>query len=44
MNKVLKENGAEDKSIDYVKFINEAITKAQKQALVRKSDIKTLKR
>jgi hypothetical protein len=39
MNKVLAENGAEDKKIDYVQYINDAIAKAQKSAPIRKSDI-----
>jgi len=44
MNKILKDNGAEDKKIDYVAFVNEAIEKAKVNALVRKSDLKTLKK
>ena len=44
MNDVLVKNGAEDKEIDYVKFINDAIAKAQKNAPVRKSDLKSLKK
>lgn len=44
MNDVLVKNGAEDKKIDYVKFINDAIAKAQKNAPVRKSDLKSLKK
>lgn len=43
MNQVLAERGAADKKIDYVQYINEAIAKAQKNAPVRKSDVKTLK-
>lgn len=43
MNKILKDNGAEEKKIDYVAFVNEAIEKAKLNALVRKSDLKTLK-
>ena len=43
MNQVLAERGAADKEIDYVQYINEAIAKAQKNAPVRKSDVKTLK-
>ena len=43
MNQVLAERGAVDKKIDYVQYINEAIAKAQKNAPVRKSDVKTLK-
>jgi phosphopantetheine adenylyltransferase len=39
MNKVLAENGAEDKKIDYVQYVNDAIAKAQQSALIRKSDI-----
>lgn len=42
MNKVLAENGA-DKQIDYVQYVKDAIEKAEKNALLRKSDIKTLK-
>ena len=44
MNAVLIANGAEDKKIDYVKYINDAIAKAQKNPPVRKADVKTLKR
>ena len=44
MNAVLIANGAEDKKIDYVKFIEEAIAKAMKNAPVRKADVKSLKR
>jgi len=44
MNDVLVKNGAEDKKIDYVKFINDAIAKAQKNAPIRKSDVKTAKK
>ena len=44
MNKVLAENGAEDKKIDYVKYINDAIAKAQQNAPIRKSDIKSIKK
>lgn len=44
MNKVLTENGAEDKKIDYVKYINDAIAKAQKNAPIRKSDVKSIKK
>ena len=43
MNQVLVENGAADKKIDYVQYINEAIEKAKKNAPVRKSDVKSLK-
>ena len=43
MNQVLEENGAGDKKIDYVQYINEAIEKAKKHAPVRKSDLKSLK-
>ena len=43
MNQVLVEHGAADKKIDYVQYINEAIAKAQKNAPVRKSDVKALK-
>ena len=43
MNQVLEENGAGDKKIDYVQYINEAIEKAKKNAPVRKSDVKSLK-
>ena len=32
MNAVLEANGAADKMIDYVKYINDAIAKAQKHA------------
>lgn len=44
MNDVLVKNGAGDKKIDYVKFINEAIAKAQQNAPVRKSDLKSIKK
>ena len=44
MNAVLEENGVADKKIDYVKYINDAITRAQKNAPVRKSDLKSLKK
>lgn len=44
MNDVLVKNGAEDKKIDYVKFINDAIAKAQKNAPVRKADLKSIKK
>ena len=44
MNKVLIENNAEDKKIDYVKYINDAIAKAQQNAPIRKSDIKSIKK
>lgn len=43
INQVLKDRGAEDKIIDYVQFVNESIKKAQENALIRKSDVKTLK-
>lgn len=43
MNQVLAEHEAADKKIDYVQYINEAIAKAQKNAPVRKSDVKALK-
>ena len=44
MNKVLIENNAADKKIDYVKYINDAIAKAQQNAPIRKSDIKSIKK
>ena len=44
MNAILIANGAEDKKIDYVDYINAAIAKAQKNAPVRKADVKTLKK
>ena len=44
MNAVLIANGAEDKKIDYVEYIKNVIEKAQKNAPVRKSDVKTLKK
>ena len=44
MNAVLIANGTEDKKIDYVKYINDAIAKAQKHAPVRKADVKSLKK
>ena len=44
MNSILIANGAEDKKIDYVEYINAAIAKAQKHAPVRKADVKSLKK
>ena len=44
MNAVLAENGAADKKIDYVEYINTAVAKAQKNAPVRKADVKGLKK
>ncbi len=44
MNKILEKNGAGDKKIDYVEFINEAIDKAKAHSPVRKSDVKSLKK
>lgn len=44
MNQVLEQNGAADKKIDYVQYINDAIAKAQANAPVRKADLKTLKK
>ena len=44
MNAVLEANGAGDKKIDYVKYINDAIAKAQKNAPVRKADVKSIKK
>lgn len=44
INAVLIANGAEDKKIDYVKNIQEAITKAMKHAPVHKVDVKSLMR
>ena len=44
MNAVLEANGAGDKKIDYVKYIEEAITKAMKHAPGRKADVKALKK
>ena len=44
MNAVLEANGAGDKKIDYVKYIEEAIAKAMKHAPVRKADVKSLKK
>ena len=43
MNEILKKNGAGDKHIDYVVFVNEAIDKALANPFVRKSDVKNLK-
>ena len=40
MNKVLIENGAEDRKIDYVQYIKDSFEKAIKNAPVRKSDLK----
>ena len=44
MNKVLEENGAVDKKIDYDEYISTAIEKAKKNAVIRKSDIKSIKK
>ncbi len=44
MNQVLEQNGAGDKKIDYVQYINDAIEKAKAHAPVRKADLKTLKK
>ena len=44
MNAVLEANGAADKKIDYVKYINDAIARAQKNAPVRKADLKSIKK
>lgn len=45
MNEVLSAHGGENtKKIDYVAYINEAIAKAQKNAPVRKADVKSLKK
>lgn len=43
MNAILEANGAADKKIDYVKYI-EAIARAQKNAPVRKADLKSIKK
>ena len=44
MNQVLAKHGGENvKKIDYVEYIKEAIEKAEANAPVRKSDVKTLK-
>lgn len=44
MNQVLAEHGSGDKQIDYVEYVNEAIAKAQKHPLARKSDVPGLKK
>lgn len=44
MNDVLKNNGAEDKVIDYDNYIKESIDKALKNAPVRKSDVGSLRK
>ena len=44
MNAVLEANGAGDKKIEYLKYINDAIAKAQQHAPVRKADVKSLKK
>lgn len=44
MNQVLTEHGSGDKQIDYVEYVNEAIDKAQKHPLARKSDVPALKK
>ena len=44
MNQVLVKHGGENvKKIDYVEYIKEAIEKAEANAPVRKSDVKSLK-
>ena len=44
MNQVLVKHGGENvKKIDYVEYLKEAIEKAEANAPVRKSDVKTLK-
>ena len=43
MNKVLADNGT-GKEINYVDYVKEAIAKAEKNALVRKADLKSLKK
>ena len=40
MNKVLAENGAADKKIDYEQYIKDAFEKASKNAPIRKDDLK----
>lgn len=40
MNKVLIENGAADKKIEYTQYIKDSFEKAIKNAPVRKSDLK----
>ena len=40
MNKVLEENGAADKKIDYEQYIKDAFEKASKNAPIRKDDLK----
>ena len=45
MNAVLKEHGSEGTEIiDYVQYTKKAIASAEKNAPVRKSDLKTLKK
>lgn len=44
MNEILVKNGAEDKKIDYVQFIEDAMAKASEHAPVRKADLKSIKR
>ena len=44
INALLEANEDGHKKIDYVKYINDAISKAQKNARVRKADLKTLKK
>ena len=44
MNAVLEANGAADKKIDYVKYINDAIAIAHKHTPIRKADLKTAKK
>ena len=40
MNKVLEENGAADKKIDYVQYIKDSFAKAIEEPAIRKADIK----
>jgi len=44
MNDILEKHGAGGNKIEYVGFVNEAIAKAQKKPLIRKSDVKALKK
>lgn len=43
-NRVLVENGAEDKKIDYIQFVKDKFEKAMENPLIRKADVKGLKK
>ena len=43
-NEVLVERGADDKKIDYVEYVKEVFEKAMENPLIRKADVKGLKK